>query len=224
MAESGPRASVPLFPLGSVLFPGMLLPLHIFEPRYRLLVRRSIEREEPFGIVLIKSGQEVGGPAEPHRVGTTARIMGSTPLPGGRSFIIARGERRFEIESIDAEREPYLVASVRYLAEDDGVEASELADRAADLFGQYLTGIVSTSNDARTEVPLGEIREGTPAEVSYRIAGGLGIDAAERQRLLEAERTEPRLESIVALLERENTLLKELLLRLRARGEGPVLN
>ena len=73
-------------------------------------------------------------------------------------------------------------------------------------------------------MPLGEIREGTPAEVSYRIAGGLGIDAAERQRLLESERTRPRLESIVGLLERENTLLKELLLRLRARGEGPLLN
>jgi len=83
---------------------------------------------------------------------------------------------------------------------------------------------VSTSNDARTEVPLGEIREGTPAEVSYRIAGGLGIDAAERQRLLEIERTERRLESIIGLLERENTLLKELLLRIRARGEGPPLN
>ena len=217
-------ASLPLFPLGSVLFPGMLLPLHIFEPRYRLLVKRSFEKEEPFGVVLIKSGPEVGGPAEPHRVGTTAKIMGSTPLPGGRSFVIARGERRFEIESIDTEREPYLVARVRYLAEDDGADATELADRAADLFGQYLTGIVSTSNDARTEVPLGEIREGTPAEVSYRIAGGLGIDPAERQRLLEAERTEPRLESIIALLERENTLLKDLLLRLRARGEGPVLN
>jgi Lon protease-like protein len=217
-------ALLPLFPLGSVLFPGMLLPLHIFEPRYRLLVRRSMEKEEPFGIVLIKSGPEVGGPAEPHHIGTTARIMGSTPLPGGRSFIIARGERRFAIESIDAEREPYLVARVRYLAEDDGAEASALADRAADLFGQYLTGITSTSNDARTEVPLGELREGTPAEVSFRIAGGLGIDAAERQRLLEAERTEPRLESIIGLLERENTLLKELLLRSRARGEGPVLN
>lgn len=217
-------AALPLFPLGSVLFPGMLLPLHIFEPRYRLLVKRSLERDEPFGIVLIKSGPEVGGPAETFRIGSTAKIMGSTPLPGGRSFIIARGERRFEIGSVDSDREPYLIARVRYLMEDDGADASELADRAADLFGQYLTGIVSTSTDARTEVPLGEIREGTPAEVSYRIAGGLGIDAAERQRLLEVERTEPRLESIIALLERENTLLKELLLRLRARGEGPVLN
>jgi uncharacterized protein len=221
MSETG---SLPLFPLASVLFPGMLLPLHIFEPRYRLLLQRSVQTDQPFGIVLIRSGQEVGGSAEPHRIGTTARVVGTTPLPGGRSFIIARGERRFEIETIDAEREPYLVGEVRYLDEDDGADAAELADRAADSFGQYLTGIISTSNDARTEVPLGELREGTPAEVSYRIAGGLGIDASERQRLLETERAAPRLESVIRLLERENTLLKELLVRLRARGEAPPLN
>lgn len=221
MPQTGP---LPLFPFGSVLFPGMLLPLHIFEPRYRLLLNRAVQNDEPFGIVLIKAGTEVGGPAEPHRIGTSARVVGTTPLPGGRSFIIARGERRFEIERIDAEREPYLVGDVRYLDEDDGADASDLADRAADEFGQYLTGIMSTSNDPRTETPLGEIRDGTPADVSYRIAGGLGIDAAERQRLLEMEHTGPRLESVIRLLERENTLVKELLLRLRARGEAPPLN
>ena len=221
MAETG---SLPLFPLGSVLFPGMLLPLHIFEPRYRLLLQRVTQNDEPFGIVLIKAGPEVGGRAEPHRVGTTARVVGATPLPGGRSFVIARGERRFEIERIDAESEPYLVGTVRYLDDDDGADASALADRAADSFGQYLTGIISTSNDARSEVPLGELRDGTPAEVSYRIAGGLGIDAAERQRLLETERTSARLESVIHLLERERALLNELLLRLRARGEAPPLN
>src|SRR5712692_444483 len=175
MADTG---SLPLFPLAGVLFPGMLLPLHIFEPRYRLLLQRSLQRDEPFGIVLIKSGPEVGGPAEPHRVGTTARVVSTTPLPGGRSFIIARGERRFAIETIDAEREPYLVAKVRYIDEDDGGDAEQLADRAADAFGQYLTGLLATSTDARSESPLGELREGTPAEVSYRIAGGLGIDAS----------------------------------------------
>jgi Lon protease-like protein len=126
--------------------------------------------------------------------------------------------------TIDAEREPYLMGEVRYIDEDDGGDAEQLADQAADAFGQYLTGILATSVDARTEPPLGELREGTPAEVSYRIAGGLGIDAAERQRLLETERTAPRLESVIQLLERENTLVKELLLRLRARGETPPLN
>ncbi|MEA2661556.1 MAG: hypothetical protein QOH08_1128 [Chloroflexota bacterium] len=221
MSETG---SLPLFPLGSVLFPGMLLPLHIFEPRYRLLLDRAIRTGEPFGIVLIKSGAEIGGPAEPHRVGTTARVVGTTPLPGGRSFIIARGERRFEIESVDADREPYLVGNVRYIDEDDGADASDLADRAADAFGEYLTGILATSTDARSESPLDELRDGTPADVSYRIAGGLGIDAAERQRLLETDRAAARLASVISLLERENTLLKELLLRLRARGETPPLN
>ncbi len=221
MPETG---SLPLFPLASVLFPGMLLPLHVFEPRYRLLLKRAVQNDQPFGIVLIKSGAEVGGPAEPHRIGTTARVVGTTPLPGGRSFVIARGERRFEIESIDADQEPYLVGAVRYLDEDDGGDAAVLADRAADAFGEYLSGVMATSTDAHTESPLDELREGTPADVSYRIAGGLGIDAAERQRLLETEGTAPRLESVIRLLERENTLLKELLLRLRTRGEAPRLN
>ncbi len=223
MADTG---SLPLFPLGSVLFPGMLLPLHIFEPRYRLMLQRALQSDSPFGIVLIKAGVEVGGTVEPHHVGTTARVVGTTLLPGGRSFIIARGERRFEIERIDAESEPYLVGSVRYLDEDAGTgsDAEALADRAADSYGQYLTGILATSEDAHTQLPLGELREGSPGEVSYRIAGGLGIDPRERQRLLETERADARLESVLRLLDRENTLLKELIVRLRARGEGPTLN
>ena len=223
MDETG---SLPLFPLGSVLFPGMLLPLHIFEPRYRLMVQRSLQTDTPFGIVLIKSGMEVGGPAEPHRIGTTARVVGTTPLPGGRSFIIARGERRFEIDRVDPDREPYLVGDVRYLEEDAGTDPSTeaLADRVADAYGQYLTGILAMSAEAHTDLPLGQLREGSPSDVSYRIAGGLGIDAAERQRLLETAGTGLRLESTLHLLERENTLLKELIVRLRARGEGPTLN
>jgi len=223
MAETG---SLPLFLLGSVLFPAMLLPLHIFEPRYRLMLQRSLQTDVPFGVVLIKSGVEVGGSAEPHHVGTTARVVGTTPLPGGRSFIIARGERRFEIDRVDAEREPYLVGEVRYLDEDPGNDpaAESLADRCADAYGQYLTGMLATSTDAHSELPLGELREGTPSDVSYRIAGGLGIDALERQRLLETERTSARLESVLRLLERENTLLSALIARLRARGEGPTLN
>src|SRR5205809_543404 len=83
-----------------------------FAPGYRLLLQRAVQKDEPFGIVLIKAGPEVGGAAEPHRVGTTARVIGTTPLPGGRSFIIARGERRFEIERVDADSEPYLVGRV----------------------------------------------------------------------------------------------------------------
>lgn len=217
--------ALPLFPLGSVLFPAMLMPLHVFEPRYRLLLRRTLRTEQPFGIVLIKGGAEVGGPAEPHRVGTTAKVVGATPLADGRSFIVCQGVRRFEIEAVDADREPYLVARVRYLAEDEGLEAERLADHAAEAFGDYLGGILAASADPRSEVTTAdELRAGTPKDVSYRIAAGLGIDAAERQRLLETDRVAARLESELGLLERENTLLKELLLRIRVSGEGPTLN
>ena len=218
-------AALPLFPLGSVLFPAMLMPLHVFEPRYRLLLRRTLRTEQPFGIVLIRSGTEVGGPAEPHRVGTTAKVVGATPLADGRSFIVCKGERRFEIDAVDADREPYLLARVRYLEEDDGLEAEHLADEAAEAFGDYLGGILATTPDPRADLTTAdELRAGTPKDVSYRIAAGLGIEAAERQRLLETDRTATRLETELGLLARENTLLKELLLRIRVSGSGPTLN
>src|SRR5258707_15628572 len=105
---------LPLFPLTTVLFPEMLLPLHIFEPRYRLLVRRCMDEDRPFGVVLMRSGQDVGGLAEPHGIGTEARIMAYSPLSDGRSYIVVRGGRRFAIEQSIPDTEPYLVGRVRF--------------------------------------------------------------------------------------------------------------
>jgi len=82
---------LPLFPLEAVLFPGALMPLHIFEPRYRLLIRRCIERQRPFGIVLIRNGSEVGAGAEAYGVGTEAKIVAESRLRDGRSYIGNRG-------------------------------------------------------------------------------------------------------------------------------------
>lgn len=75
---------LPLFPLNTVLFPGMALRLHIFEPRYRLMVADCLANGGLFGVVLIRSGREVGEPAVPHSVGTTAHISGAERLPDGR--------------------------------------------------------------------------------------------------------------------------------------------
>src|SRR4051794_30925127 len=75
---------IPLFPLGTVLFPGMPLPLHVFEPRYQELVRGCLEGDRTFGGCLIRSGQEVGGPADPYPVGTTCEILQVDRLDGGR--------------------------------------------------------------------------------------------------------------------------------------------
>jgi len=213
-----------LFPLGSVLFPEMLLPLHIFEPRYRLLMKRCVEREEPFGVVLIRSGGETGAPAEPRRVGTTARIVAATPLPDGRAFIVCQGERRFEIVSSDAAAEPFLVGEVRYLDDVEGERAIPLAETAADAFGQYLMGILTATKEPSGDQATEDLGAGGPRAVAYRIAAALGIDADDRQRLLEAPTIAELLGMEIRLLERENVLIRDLLVRLRARGEGPPLN
>jgi len=215
---------LPLFPLGTVLFPEMLMPLHVFEPRYRLLVHRALQHERPFGVVLVKDGTETGTNV-PHDVGTSATIVGHTPLEDGRSFIVVRGVRRFRLDAIDSEAEPYLVGDVSWLDDEEGAGSEQLADAAADGFSEYLNGIVAATKEPRTEASeTAEMRQGTPRDVAYRVAAGLAIEADERQRLLAASTVDDRLRSVVRLLERENSLIRELLLRLNTSGEGPTLN
>ncbi len=122
MAEE--QRILPLFPLGVVLFPGMALPLHVFEERYRLMMAACLETDRSFGVTLIKEGQEVGDPAVPFDVGTLAHIAKIQRLPDGRMNLIAVGQQRFRI--IDEPRPiPYLVAQVRMLpASHDTAEAS----------------------------------------------------------------------------------------------------
>lgn len=216
---------LPLFPLGTVLFPGALLPLHIFEPRYRLLIRRCIERQRPFGIVLIRNGTEVGGSAEPYEIGTEAKIVAESPLPNGRSYIVTRGGRRFAVESLIADAEPYLIGRVRYLDEPDGDGAVDNASVAREALGAYLLAVVAVTEDSRGERALAdELRDAPPSDLAYRIAGSLAVDAPQQQALLELETTSARLEAETRILNRETELLRDLLVRLRARGERPELN
>jgi Lon protease-like protein len=212
---------LPLFPLTTVLFPEMLLPLHIFEPRYRLLVRRSMDDDRPFGVILIRSGQEVGAIAEPHRIGTEAKIMAFSPLSDGRSYIVVRGGRRFALEQTVPDAEPYLVGRVRYLEERVGDRAPDRAAVAVEAYGQYLVAVMAVTDDARGDRALvDELALVSPQEAAYRIAASLAVDASERQRLLELPSDAERLEAEKNLLERETTLLRDLLVRLRAHGEG----
>ena len=216
---------LPLFPLGAVLFPGALMPLHIFEPRYRLLIRRCIERQRPFGIVLIRSGTEVGASAEPYDVGTEAKIVAESPLPDGRSYIVTRGERRFAVENLIADAEPYLVGQVRYLDEPDGDCAADHASEALEALGAYLLAVVAVTDDSRGERALADdLRDAPPSDLAYRIAGSLAVDAPQQQALLELETASARLGEETRILNRETGLLRDLLVRLRERGERPDLN
>ena len=88
---------LPLFPLNSVLFPGATLPLHIFEERYKLMIGRCLQSGSPFGVLLIRSGNEVGEATEPFEVGTTARIVRVQHLDEGRMNLVCLGEQRFRL-------------------------------------------------------------------------------------------------------------------------------
>jgi Lon protease-like protein len=214
---------LPLFPLTTVLFPEMLLPLHIFEPRYRLLVRRCMDEDRPFGVVLIRSGQDVGGTAEPYSVGTEAKIMAFSPLSDGRSYIVVRGGRRFAVEQAVPDVEPYLVGRVRYLDEREGDGATKGAAVAVEAYGQYIVAVMAVTEDERGDRAIvDELATVSPREAAYRIAASLAVDASERQRLLELPSDAERLEAEKILLERETTLLRDLLVRLRAHGENKV--
>jgi len=201
------------------------MPLHIFEPRYRLLVRRCIERQRPFGIVLIRSGSEVGAGAEPYEVGTEAKIVAESPLPDGRSYIVTRGERRFVVASLIADAEPYLMGKVRFLDETDGDQAVDRAGVAREALGAYLLAVVAVTEDARGERALvNDLRSAPPCDLAYRIAGSLAVDAPQQQALLELDTASARLEEETRILNRETELLRDLLVRLRERGERPELN
>ncbi len=133
--------SIPIFPLRSVLCPGLALPLHIFEPRYRLMIDRCLEADEPFGVVLIREGREVG-PLQGSiaAVGTTAAIRRAGRHPDGRLDILTVGQRRFRVEAVDSASQPYLVGEVRFLDEPTGAsaEVALLAPRVGDRFLEYL--------------------------------------------------------------------------------------
>jgi hypothetical protein len=119
---------LPLFPLHTVLCPGVALPLKVFEDRYRAMVKRCLEQDKPFGVVLIRDGREVGtGATAIATVGTIAEIREASKYSDGRYDLLVVGTRRFRIESVAVGREPYLVANVIEL--DEPVGDQELAER-----------------------------------------------------------------------------------------------
>lgn len=117
MSEAPRTVEIPLFPLGTVLFPGGPLPLRIFETRYVDLVRRCLRDDTGFGVVLIREGVEAGGPAATFDVGTYARIVDFSRQPDGLLGIRAQGERRFRILERRRARDGLNLADVEWLAE-----------------------------------------------------------------------------------------------------------
>ena len=182
---------LPLFLLNAVLFPGATLPLHIFEERYKLLISNCLDREEPFGVILIRSGSEVGELAEPFDIGTTARIAHVRQLEEGRLNVICVGGQRFRTTSLQRDQ-PYLVGEVELLKDvtDEDGTPSDLADTVGYLFAEYYRLCLNLSDQWTRSVNL---PRGT-GTLSDFVASRLAVSLPAKQQLLETLSVRRRLE------------------------------
>ena len=198
---------LPLFPLNTVLFPNGTMPLHVFEERYRLMVKNCLEGDSTFGIALIKSGSEVGEPAEPHPIGTVARIEDVNRLDDGRMLLVVRGVERFAILRIVQQR-PYVEADVRLLAgePDDGPVDAEVLDAVRAAATRHVRLVLGLRGGWARDVKTPEDDEA----LSYFIGGLLQSDASVKQTLLEEPSTTLRLRRELDLLGEEEERLKAL--------------
>lgn len=208
---------LPLFPLNTVLFPGMVLPLHIFEERYKLMVRRCLEEEISFGVVLIREGQEAGGDAVPYEVGTSAVIAGVTRLADGRMDIATVGRERFRLLGVRRDL-PYLVGSAVPwpLTGSEAENSSHRAESVRALFTQYLRLLEQTEG---REIEIEELPT-EPKSLALLVAIALQVRMSEKQNLLNKPTVVEMLKSEQNILRRENLLLHHILHTQTGQWEG----
>ncbi len=206
---------LPLFPLHHVLFPQVPLSLNIFEERYKVMIRECIEQGQPFGVVLIRRGSEVGGVATPYSIGCTARIVEVETLQDGCMELLTLGEERFrlleqrEVEvrlpqggtaefSIPSAYQSYLVGFVERLEEEpcDRESLQSAANEVLGLFIHYLRCLATY-----TDMPLPPIDlPNDPELLTYFIGALMKLPLEIKQNLLSATRTQERLEMEEKLL------------------------
>jgi uncharacterized protein len=200
---------IPIFPLSHVLLPGMPLPLHVFEPRYRQLLHDVQSGPGPasFGVIALRRGCEVGttyADSEPELVdvGTLAEIIEVAPYDDGASDLFTVGSRRFRVEAVLTGPTPYLRARVSWLEELDGDLQPAQVAATRRLCDQYLD-LLARLTGRRAEVDLPQDAN----LLSYRIAGQLPLAAEDRQDLLSEATAADRLRRAIPLLRREIRLL-----------------
>lgn len=212
---------IPLFPLGSPLFPGMVLPLHVFEERYLLLVEDLLalapEAPRRFGVVAIRQGWEVGigafGDSEPalYDVGCIATVQAISRRGQDRFDVVAVGGDRFHVLKVHRELSAYLQADVDWLpgSDTDGAtrpEAAALSEVVGQLFLRYISQVATLQG---LDIELPELPE-SPRALSYLVAAGALLTAEDRQALLVEDVTAARLATQSHLLRRELTVLASL--------------
>jgi hypothetical protein len=210
-------SELPLFPLNTVLFPGMVLPLHIFEDRYKLMIQRCLDEERPFGVVLIEEGLEVGGEAVPHQVGTTAVIAGVNKLEDGRINIATVGSERFRLHGVRHDL-PYLVGTAEPwpLKGEESDQAWLLMKPVQKLFERYLELAAEAQGN---EIEVEEMPT-EPRMMALLVAIGLQVPMPQKQRLLSQPTVAAMLLAERTILRREELLLEYMIRTQEEQWEG----
>jgi uncharacterized protein len=205
----GDRRRLPIFPLGTVLFPGIGLPLHIFENRYRVLMFDLTHLEDDddpeFGVVLIERGSEVASSGTTEgdvraEVGTIASVVEAEELPDGRWVLVAAGTTRFRVaEWLDDD--PYPLAVVEELAD----EEMALDLTAADAAVRRVLGLKSELGEPA--VPVDFVLSDDPAIASWQLCAALPVGPFDHQRLLAVDDPSERMAAVVNLAEEEAVVL-----------------
>jgi uncharacterized protein len=203
--------TLPLFPLGSVLYPGLVLPLHIFEDRYRQLVADLLARPEAqeFGVIAIRHGRETGvdGVSALYETGCTAVLRRVKEYEDGRYDLVTVGTRRFTLVDLGAQA-PYFSGEVEFLPDEpgDGDEAGVLVPVVQSAFRAYLD-VLSERGGAQIAIP--ELPD-EPVLLSYLVAAAVVVDLPVKQQLLEEPDACRRLAAERRMLARETRLLRSL--------------
>lgn len=192
---------LPLFPLPVVLFPGVPLPLHIFEPRYRQMLNDIRASNNFFGLSYFDASSATTDLPPAGHVGCVAEVTETQSLPDGRSNILTVGLIRYRVEGYVDRGDPYLVARVSFFEDED--ESEELLTESSRNVAETFTRIaraVRIINDERASLP--DISDTEPQRLSFLVAAAMEIDAELKQELLELQSTSERLQRLSDMLAR----------------------
>jgi Lon protease-like protein len=194
-----------MFPLGTVLFPHAVLPLHVFEPRYRAMTRAVLDADQEFGVVLIERGSEVGGGDVRFDVGTIAHIVQASELADGRFALAVVGVSRFRVERWLPD-EPYPRADIVDLVEPPVPAAATALVEPVVVALREVYELFARVNDVATSVPI-EVSP-DPEQASFEAAALASLGPLDAQRVLELADTESRLRVLRGLLSDHAALLR----------------
>lgn len=196
---------MPMFPLGSTLVPGMVLPLHVFEPRYRDLVRDVMDTDGHFGVALITRGHEVGGGDHRTMVGTSAQIVDAQEYDDDRWGIIAIGRRRIRVVQWLPD-DPYPRAEVEDWPDQDAPDADAVTDQVDDIAQRLLT-IVDLAAQLGIEVEYPELAD-DPATMAWQAALTASLGPQDIHDLLACDGMAQRLPALAEAMDSRIDVLR----------------